>query len=85
MHLYVEIDEKYLIDNPMSKKILRDILTTYFKFFDNDYEYLKKVLGMDPLRIEILKKDTFKNYQEKYNQPIRKINADQHDLLNLLK
>lgn len=84
LHLYVEIDEKYLIENPMGPDILKDILTVYFKNFDKDYEYLKKILGVEPLVIDIIRKGTFKKYQDKYQKSIRKINADQHDVLNLL-
>ncbi|XMB65966.1 GH3 auxin-responsive promoter family protein [Mycoplasmatota bacterium zrk1] len=84
LKLYVEIDQLYLTNNPMSTDILKELLTTYFKFIDQDYKDLKKILGMEPLDIELLPVDTFKKYHASYAKPIRKLNASHHDVLSLL-
>ncbi len=85
MKVYAEFDQKYLIDNPMSTTVLKELLITYFKYIDQDYKDLKKILGMEPVDIELLPKDSFKKYEKKYGKSIRKMNASQHDLINLLK
>lgn len=84
LKLYVEIDQDYLTFNPMSPTILKELLTTYFKYLDHDYKDLKKILGMDPLVVELLPVDAFKKYKKSYSKPLRRFNASHHDVLNLL-
>lgn len=85
MKLYVEFDKDYLTHHPMSSNILKDLLSTYFKYIDQDYKDLKKILGMDPLVVDVLPADTFSKYKEKYGKMIRKMNPSQHDMLSLLE
>lgn len=84
MKLYVEIDKDYMTNHPMSAGILKELLTTYFKYIDQDYKDLKKILGMEPLEVDVLPKDTFKKYKEAFKKPLRRMNASHHDLLNLM-
>lgn len=85
LKLYVEFDKLYMINNPMSANILKELLTTYFKYIDHDYEFLKKILGIDPLVIDVLPAGTFEKYKASNNKQLRKLNAHYHDVLNLLK
>lgn len=39
----------------MSSEILKELLSTYFKYIDSDYRDLKKILGMDPLVVTVLR------------------------------
>lgn len=84
MKLYVEIEKDYVMNNPMSAQILNELITTYYKYLDQDYKDLKKILGIDPLVIEVLPADTFKKYRETFGRRIRKVNAAHHDVLNLM-
>ena len=74
MKLYVEIDKGYVTNNPMSAQILNELITTYYKYLDQDYKDLKKILGIDPLVIEVLPADTFKKYRATFGKKIRKVN-----------
>ena len=49
----------------MSTDILKELLTTYFKYIDQDYRDLKKILGMDPLVVTILRCGTFHLYESR--------------------
>ncbi len=51
--MYVELEQEALLSNAMSANILKDLLSTYFKYIDQDYRDLKKILGMDPLQVTI--------------------------------
>ncbi len=84
MKLYVEIEREYLTNNPMSSQILKELLTTYYKYIDQDYKDLKKILGIDPLEIEVLKVDAFVKYRATYGKQLRRVNASHHDVLNLI-
>ena len=69
---YVCGDEARLtcVSSAITKDILREHLSVYFKYVDNDYKDLKRILGMDPLEITILKCGTFEEY-ERQNKEIR--------------
>ena len=68
LHMYVELERDALLNNAMSATILKDLLSTYFKYIDQDYRDLKKILGMDPLQVTTLLAEHLKlmrNGQEK--------------------
>lgn len=74
MHMYVELKRDSMVNAPMSKEILKEHLTIYFKYVDHDYKALKHILGMDPLEITILKCGTFAGYEEQKGSKLRRIN-----------
>jgi len=51
---------------------------------DQDYEDLKKILGVDPLKITMLKCGTFAAYQRKFGTTIRKMNPESCEINDLL-
>lgn len=83
MHLIVEMDANSLNVAAVSKQLLKEHLQVYFTYFDNDYKDLQKMLGIDPLKITIVKCGTFKKYEQEYKHHIRKMNPTKHDLQNL--
>ena len=66
LHLYVELERSNLINSAISIRILQDQLGIYFRYLDQDYEDLKKILGIDPLKITLLKCGTFEFYERRY-------------------
>ena len=84
LHLYVELQRDHLFNSAVSIRILQDQLGIYFRYLDQDYEDLKKILGIDPLRITMLKCGTFATYEKKFGARIRKINPDGCDINALL-
>lgn len=80
LHLYVEIDQNSSINEAITVDVIREHLSVYFKYFDQDYGDLKKILGIEPLQVTILKNRTL----TLYNEPIRKINPSAHDIQKLL-
>ena len=75
-------------ENPASsavtKEILREHLGIYFKYLDNDYKDLKRLLGMEPLEITILKCGSFAAYTAKTGKRLRHVNPSVHDLKDLV-
>lgn len=84
LHLYVELQRTHLINSAISIRILQDQLGIYFRYLDQDYEDLKKILGIDPLKITLLKCGTFDLYQQKYGTMIRKMNPEGCEISALL-
>lgn len=84
LHLYVELKHDHLINSAVSIRILQDQLGIYFRYLDQDYEDLKKILGIDPLKITMMKCGTFAAYEKKFGTKIRSINPDGCDINALL-
>lgn len=85
LHMYVEIDPGTLTNNAVNADILKELLTTYFKYIDQDYRDLKKILGMDPLVVTILRCGTFDTYEARNHKKIRNMSPSFYDLNDLLK
>ncbi|MBR4869443.1 MAG: GH3 auxin-responsive promoter family protein, partial [Oscillospiraceae bacterium] len=85
LHLYVELQRSNLINSAVSIRILQDQLGIYFRYLDQDYEDLKKILGVDPLKITLLKCGTFASYERKYGAPIRRMNPESCEVNDLVQ
>jgi len=85
LHLYVEMERSAFVNHAMSAEILREVLSTYFKYIDQDYRDLKKILGMEPLVVTILRCGTFDTYQGKTGKKIRHMNPAYPELKELLR
>lgn len=84
LQLYIELDRGDLHETPMNVSVIKDVLTTYFKYLDQDYRDLKKILGMEPLEVTILKCGSLSLYQRRYGEPISKMNPTRQALEALL-
>ena len=85
LHMYVEMKRDSLASSAITKDILREHLSVYFKYVDNDYKDLKRILGMDPLEITILKCGTFEEYERQKGKSIRNINPSPYEVMELLE
>ncbi len=85
LHLYVEMKKQALANAAISKEILREHLSIYFKYVDQDYNYLKRILGMDPLEITILKCGTFSEYEKQKGRGLKHINPSTFEVMELLR
>lgn len=74
LHLYVELEGHSLGGMAANLNVLKEHLTIYFKYLDSDYADLKKILGVDPLNITIIKCGTFEAFRQKTGKPIRHMN-----------
>ena len=85
LHMYVELERDALLNNAMSATILKDLLSTYFKYIDQDYRDLKKILGMDPLQVTILTCGTFETYEKRTGKKLYHMSPSHYDLMGLLE
>ena len=82
--IFVEIKASSLVIRGLGKEILKEHLTVYFKYVDHDYKDLKRILGMDPLEITILKSGTFEEYKRQTGKRLRHINPSKYEIKELL-
>lgn len=85
LHLYAEVPPETQVGQVTAREILTQHLSLYFKYFDSDYEDLKKLLNMEPLQITILKYGTIAAYQSKLDHPLPKVNPSELDIAGLLR
>lgn len=85
LHMYVEIPSKELVTRAMSTQILKDILTTYFKYIDHDYADLKRIIGMDPLKVSIVPCGTFESYEKRNQKKIPNMSPTFFELKDFLQ
>jgi hypothetical protein len=85
LHMYVEMNQSSIVNHAISKEILKEHLSVYFKYVDHDYKDLKVILGMDPLEITILKCGTFQEYQRQKGRKPKKINPSTYEVMELLQ
>jgi hypothetical protein len=83
LHLYVEMSPHAVTNSAVSREILRDHLSIYFKYVDNDYNDLKKILGIDPLEITILRCGSFAEYTKRNGPLSRRVNPDAIEIREL--
>lgn len=48
--MYVELAPGCVVNRAVSRELLKEHLTIYFKYVDQDYHDLKRILGMDRWR-----------------------------------
>lgn len=85
LHMYVEFGADAMASDVINRQILTEHLSVYFKYFDSDYNDLKKLLGMEPLVITILKTGTIDGYQHATGRTLPRLNPGTMDLSELLK
>lgn len=85
LHLYIEIEKEEMIHHAVNTEIIRNLLTAYFKYIDQDYRDLKKILGMDPLCVSLLRCGSFQTYENTYHQKMRHMNPSHYQIEKLLE
>jgi hypothetical protein len=85
LHLYVEMKEASITSSAISKEILREQLSIYFKYVDQDYKDLKHILGMDPLEITIVKCGMFARFKRNTGKSISHMNPSPYVVMEFLK
>jgi hypothetical protein len=84
MHLYVEVGSDCL-RGAITKDIVKEHLSIYFRYVDTDYNDLKYLLGIDPLVISVIPAGTINHFSETFGRKLRKMNPSHFDVIEVLK
>lgn len=85
LHMYLEIPPDAQASEVVTRTVLTEHLSLYFKYFDSDYGDLKKLLNMEPLQITVLKYGTIAAYEAKIGAKLPCINPGMLDVCGLLR
>lgn len=84
LHLYVEMDDSCARSSAVDAEIFRQHLGVYFRYFDSDYNDLKRLIGVDPLEVTMLPPGTIESFEHRTGRKLAPINPKKTDLLDLL-
>jgi hypothetical protein len=65
--------------------LIKEQLEIYFKYIDKDYKDLKRMLGIEPLKVTILPSGSIQKYQRTIKHTINKVNPSHYDVMEILK
>ena len=85
LHMYLEIPPDAQTSEVVTRTVLTEHLSLYFKYFDSDYGDLKKLLNMEPLQITILKHGAISAYETRIGTRLPRINPGMLDVIGLLR
>ena len=83
-HLYIEVEQSAFLKHAISTDVLRELLTIYFKYTDQDYRDLKKILGMDPLKVTVLRSGSFAHFEQLHGRVPRQMNPTRLEVEELV-
>jgi phenylacetate-coenzyme A ligase PaaK-like adenylate-forming protein len=84
LHLYVELEPGAKQSPALSCEIIRDHLSVYFRYNDGDYKDLKRLLGVDPLRVSMLRSGAIARYEQHSGRKMPRMGAPLEAVLDLL-
>lgn len=84
LHLYVEVGFSGL-HCAVTKDIIKEHLSIYFRYVDTDYNDLKYLLGTDPLVISIIPAGTISLFSDTFGRSLRQMNPSHFDVIEVLK
>ncbi len=85
LHLYIELTPEAVAGEAVSRSVLAEHLSVYFRYYDSDYNDLKRLLNMEPLKLTILKTGAIATYKGRTGRTLQKINPSALDIGELLK
>ena len=80
----MELERGALSGMAVNTDVLKEHLSVYFKYLDSDYNDLKKILGVDPLKITVVKCGVFETYENECGKRIRRMNPTQLEISKFL-
>ena len=85
LHLYAELNEDDAGAAALTRQILQEHLSVYFRSYDGDYRDLKRLLGMDPLMVTVLKAGTIAAYTARTGRSVQPVGAPREVVLDVLR
>lgn len=83
LHMYVEMKGDRDDCAAVGIRLLTEHLSAYFRYYDSDYDDLKKLLDMEPLKITVLKTGTVERYERATGRRLPRINASAHEISDM--
>ncbi len=83
--MYIEIKQGKTGFGMDDVSLIKETLEVFFKYFDEDYKNLRRMLGIDPLQVHIIPSGTIKKYEASVRHKIYRVNPNHFDVTEILK
>ena len=81
LQLFVELD-KGEDGFSANAEIIKEHLSVYFRYFDQDYSSLKKLIKVEPLKVDLVPSGTFRRFEERFKRKFRRMNPPAADVVD---
>lgn len=81
LQMFVEMDQGEQ-GAPGDAKIIKEHLSVYFRYFDQDYSSLKRLIKVEPLKVDIVPGGSFARFEERFGHRLRRINPPAADVVD---
>jgi len=85
INLYIELNHPKNEPGIDDAELIKEQLEIYFKYIDKDYGNLRKMLGIEPLKVTIMPTGTIEKYQKQIRHKISRVNPSHFDVTEILK
>ena len=85
MAMYIELNHAENVIGLEDPDFIKEHLEVYFKYLDDDYKSLKKMLGIEPMKVHVLPTGTIKQYTQSIRHKMAKVNPSHFDVTEVLK
>jgi hypothetical protein len=85
LHLVMEMQPEAIYNQAVSAQIIKEHLSIYFRYYDSDYTDLKRLLGVEPLKVSLVAPGTMERFRRIEGHAMDKINPPMQDLIAFRK
>lgn len=82
--LFIEMNVDEQGKGLLDPELIKEQLEIYFRYVDEDYKNLKKMIGIEPLKVTILPTNTITSYTESIAHKMSKVNPSHFDVIEIL-
>jgi hypothetical protein len=82
LQMLVELPEDSLAIQTVAGEIVKEHLSVYFRYYDQDYVNLKSLIQMDPLKVTVVRNGSFHAFEQMRGYPLRSINPSASDVVD---
>lgn len=82
LQMFIELQEDSQTLQTAAAEIIKEHLSVYFRYYDQDYVSLKKLIQMDPLKVTVVRKGSFRAFEASRSYPLHSINPPASDVID---
>lgn len=82
LQMFIELREDSQTLQTAAAEIIKEHLSVYFRYYDQDYVSLKKLIQMDPLKVTVVRKGSFRAFEASRGYPLHSINPPASDVID---
>ena len=82
LQMFIELQEDSQTLQTAAAEIIKEHLSVYFRYYDQDYVSLKKLIQMDPLKVTVVRKGSFRAFEASRGYPLHSINPPASDVID---